>query len=327
MNKKTSLKDIAQRLGVSTALVSYVVNGKAKQARVSDAMAEKIRITAAEMNYLPNQLAKSLRSGRTHTIGLIVADISNPFFSALARIIEDEAARHGYVVMFGSNDENLSKSANLIDVFVNRQMDALIIVPAPGSEEQLKMLEKKGVPFVLIDRCPPGLNADAVVVNNEAAAASATQYLIDKGAKKIAMLAHNNPLPHMQRIAGYQKKLASAGIDTSLLRTVRFENMDADIDEAMKELAQLNIDALFFANNILAIEALKRLKKPAWNTIPLMATFDQSDIYDMLDHPPAYIRQPIAEMGIKAVELALAKINNPEKENELVVLDAVLVVK
>lgn len=98
MNRKTSLKDIAQRLGVSTALVSYVVNGKAKEARVGDAMAERIRKTAVELNYLPNQVAKSLRSGRTHTIGLAVADISNPFFSALARIIEDEAARHGYIV-------------------------------------------------------------------------------------------------------------------------------------------------------------------------------------------------------------------------------------
>src|SRR5579859_5365370 len=126
MNKKVLLKDVAEHLGVSIALVSYVLNNKEKEARVGEEMAKKIRQAAIDLNYQPNYIAKSLQSGKTNTIGLIVADISNPFFSSIARIIEDEAMKQGYVVIFGSSDENAERSMRLIDVFVNRGVDAFI---------------------------------------------------------------------------------------------------------------------------------------------------------------------------------------------------------
>lgn len=326
MNKKTSLKDIAQRLGVSTALVSYVVNGKAKEARVGDAMAERIRKTAVELNYLPNQVAKSLRSGKTHTIGLLVADISNPFFSALARIIEDEAARHGYIVVFGSSDENAEKSSKLIEVFINRQMDALIIAPAANTEDQLLALKQKGIPFVLVDRCPKELKADAVEIDNEAAADEATSYMLNNGCRKIGMLAYDSPLPHMQaRISGYEKALKKAGIQ-GRLKKIRFENLEEDIDKALEELLNDRVDGLFFATNTLATEGLKKIRKLGLKSTPAIVSFDQSDMFEMLDHPPVFVQQPLAEMGKKAVELAIAKIANPDKENERVVFNTTLVV-
>lgn len=327
MNKKASLKDIARRLGVSTALVSYVVNGKAKEARVGDAMAERIRKTAVELNYLPNQVAKSLRSGRTHTIGLVVADISNPFFSALARIIEDEAAKYGYIVVFGSSDENAEKSAKLIEVFVNRQMDALIIAPAANTEDQLLNLKHKGIPFVLVDRCPKELKADVVEIDNEAAAAEATQYLITKKAEKIAMLAYDSPLPHMQsRISGYENALKKAGLK-SRLKKIRLEYLQEDIDTALEELAGDKVDGLFFATNTLATEGLKKMRKINLHFAPVIVSFDQSDIFEMLDHPPVYLQQPLVQMGKKAVELAIAKIADYNKENERVVFKTTLIEK
>src|SRR5690348_6062925 len=124
MGKKIALKDIAQHVGVSVALVSYVLNGKETEARISTDMADKIRRKATELNYQPNLIAKSLKSGKTNTIGLIVADISNPFFSGIARIIEDEAKKNDYVVIFGSSDEDADKQQDLIDVFLNRLVDA-----------------------------------------------------------------------------------------------------------------------------------------------------------------------------------------------------------
>jgi len=133
MERKVSIKDIARHLGVSTALVSYVLNNKAD--RVGAEMAEKIRQAAIQLNYRPNLIARSLQSGKTNTLGLIVADISNPFFSHIARIIEDEAKRSGYTVIFGSNDESVEKSQALLDAFLNRQVDALIIAPAEFTEE------------------------------------------------------------------------------------------------------------------------------------------------------------------------------------------------
>ncbi len=106
LKKRVSMKDIAEAAGVSTALVSYVLNGKEKESRVGEEMAKKIKVIARELNYQPNHVAKSLRSGKTHTIGLIIADISNPFFANIARVVEDEAKRSGYTVIIGSCDEN-----------------------------------------------------------------------------------------------------------------------------------------------------------------------------------------------------------------------------
>src|SRR5205085_9380454 len=126
MIKKPSLKDIAQKVGVSTALVSYVLNNQ-KEGRIGKEVAQKIRDTATELNYRTNQIAKSLKTNKTFTIGLIVADISNPFSSGLARKIEEEADRNNYTVIFGSSDENAIRSNKLIDTFLNRQVDGLII--------------------------------------------------------------------------------------------------------------------------------------------------------------------------------------------------------
>src|SRR6187397_2892525 len=109
MLKKISLKDIANQVGVSTALVSYVLNNQ-KEGRINKEVAQKIRDTAKRLNYRTNQVAKSLKTNKTYTIGLIVADISNPFFSSLARIIEDEADQNNYTVIFGSSDESPAKS-------------------------------------------------------------------------------------------------------------------------------------------------------------------------------------------------------------------------
>src|SRR6476469_3766675 len=139
MKKKVSLKDIAQKVGVSIALVSYVLNNK-KQGRISEEISKKIRDTAQKLNYRTNQIAKSLKTNKTNTIGLIVADISNPFYSALARIIEDEAEKYNYTVIFGSSDENLKKSEKLIDIFLNRQVDGLIYAASENSEAQLEDL-------------------------------------------------------------------------------------------------------------------------------------------------------------------------------------------
>ena len=121
MGKKVSLKDIAKEVGVSTALVSYVLNNL-KEGRISKEIALRIREVAHQLNYRPNQIAKSLKTSKTFTLGLIVADISNPFSSTLARIVEDEANKFNYTVIFGSSDENQQKSAKVIDTLLNRQV-------------------------------------------------------------------------------------------------------------------------------------------------------------------------------------------------------------
>src|SRR5918993_1439029 len=165
MVKKVSLKDIAQKLGVSITLVSYVLNNK-KEGRIGKEITEKIRATAKKMNYRPNLVAKSLKSSKTNTIGLIVADIANPFSANLARIIEDEAEKHGYIVIFGSSDEKLERSEKLIEVFLDRQVDGFIMAPVANSQKQIEALAKRDIPLVLIDRYFPEVKVSNITIDN-----------------------------------------------------------------------------------------------------------------------------------------------------------------
>ena len=203
MARKTSLKDIASEVGVSTALVSYVLNNL-KEGRISKEIAQKIREAAQRLNYRPNQIAKSLKTNKTFTIGLIVADISNPFSSTLARIVEDEANKFNYTVIIGSSDENQQKSAKLIDTLLNRQVDGLIISPPADSEAQMTELKNQDIPFVLLDRYFPSVKTNYVALNNHAAALMATEHLIDSGCRRIGMINYKTRLFHLQeRKRGY----------------------------------------------------------------------------------------------------------------------------
>src|SRR5690606_20625943 len=225
MKKKISLKDIAQKVGVSTALVSYVLSGKEKEGRVGQEMAEIIRETAKKLNYQPNQIAKSLKSGRSYTIGLIVADISNPFFAHIARTVEDEAKNDGYTTIFGSSDENSEKSQHLIDALINRQVDGFIIAPVEHSEKQIEYIKSLNIPFVLIDRYFPDIETNYVVIDNYKATYNATQHLLDNGYRRIGLAVYENELKHMlDRINGYKGALQDYGLalDPALVRKIDF---------------------------------------------------------------------------------------------------------
>ena len=137
--KKVGLKEIAKDAGVSIATVSYVLS-KGKNSRVSVEMSKKIEKIAKDLNYQPNRIAQSLKSGKTFTIGLIVADISNPFFAHIARIIEDEASKSNYTVIFGSSDEKPDKTMHLLEFFANRQVDGFILAPSRDSKKQILFL-------------------------------------------------------------------------------------------------------------------------------------------------------------------------------------------
>lgn len=212
MAKKVSLKDIAQKAGVSTTLVSYVLNNQ-KENRINKDTARRIREAARQLNYRTNEIAKSLKTKKTYTIGLIVADISSPFSSGLARIIEDEADKHCYTVIFGSSDENAQKSGKLIDTLLNRQVDGLILLPPAHSEQQIRELRQQGIPFVLLDRYFPSIRTSYVILDNYQAAYDAVQHLVDTGRKRIGMIGYDTELVHLlDRRRGYQAALKDNGI-------------------------------------------------------------------------------------------------------------------
>jgi len=333
VEKKTSLKDVAKHIGVSVALVSYVLNGKEREARVGLDMAKKIKAKAAELNYQPNLIAKSLKTGTTKTIGLIVADISNPFFSNIARIIEDEAKKKGYVVIFGSSDENAKKQSDLIDVFSTRLVDAFIIAPAMNTAEQIQHIINRGVPVVLIDRFFPGLNVDCIHIDNFKASEKAVRQLIKNGRSKIGMLAYDTTQSHMQeRKQGYRAILKEKDIrfKKEWLIEASYQHIEKDVAAKLKAILQpLQIDALFFATNSLAVAGLKAIDEMGIQVPEQLAviSFDESDAFDFFYSPVTYVRQSLADIGKEAVKLVLNRLYNKSKKTNSVIVEAKLMVR
>lgn len=315
MARRTSLKDIAQAVGVSTALVSYVLNNQ-KINRISKEVAQKIRQTAQELNYEPNHIAKSLKTNRTRTLGLIVADIANPFSSWLTRIIEDEADQQNYTVIFGSSDENAQKCQKLVTTLLNRQVDGLLIAAPEESESQIVQLQQRGVPFVLIDRYFPALKTNYVALDNHRAIYVAVQHLIRAGYQRIGLITYKTTLFHInERTRGYQSALAENQIAPKKrwLKEVSMHDPGPEVDRAIGELTtgQPRVEAIVFASNTLAVAGLKALKvRPV--RIPddvAVVSFDDADINDLFYSPLTYVRQPLLEMGQLATKILLEALS------------------
>jgi LacI family transcriptional regulator len=297
-------------------------------------MAERIRKAALELNYQPNFIARSLKSGKTNTIGLIVADISNPFFSNIARIIEDEAKKHGYIVIFGSSDESFEKSADLIDVFLNRQVDAFIIAPAAKTEQQIMRLKGLKVPFVLIDRYFPQIKTDTVITNNFEAAYQAVEHLVGSGRKRIAMVSYDLELAHLrERENGYAEALKNNKISPRAEWGIQasYHNLAEGVADGLRKLLYPipKVDAVFFATNSLAVAGMKvinELKITVPNEVAIIS-FDESDAFDFFYAPVTYVQQSINDIGRQAVNIAIRRIEKGAGKYEKKIVDARLVVR
>ncbi len=320
-----SLKDIATKVGVSTALVSYVLNNK-KTGRIRKEVALKIKEIAQELNYRPNQIAKSLKTNKTFTIGLVVADISNPFFSALARIIEDEADKKNYTVIFGSADENAVKSYKLINALMDRQVDGFIIAPAENGESNVAYLRDHDIPFVLIDRYFPNIETNWVALDNYEAGFIAVEHLIKNGLKRPGLITYNTSLYTLQeRKRGYEDAMKENEIDfkKSWSKEVVFgDDTKLLVENAVDDLLFLPqpVDSILFTSNILATYGLKYIHSMGVK-IPddlSIVTFDEMEASDLFYAPLTYLRQPIQEMGEMATKILLENI---DKEKTIVQLN------
>ncbi|MFA6946544.1 MAG: substrate-binding domain-containing protein [Pedobacter sp.] len=336
MLKKTSLKDIAKKVGVSTAVVSSVLNGigKGKGIRVSTERAKKIRQIAEELNYKPNEIARSLKKGSTKTIGLIVADISNPFFGYLARCIENEALKFGYIVIIGSSDEEINKSDLLIENFLNRQVDGLIIAPSEGTIEQVRNLYQNKIPLVLVDRFFPELSTNYVVLNNYQATFNATSHLIKNGFRRIAIVAYKLSLIHMKdRIRGYLDAMKSYNLSDNIsVMEINPKNSKAEITNACMDLfiKNKNIDAIIFTTNLLSVQGLYCITE---NKIRIpedlgFIGFDGGDCFNLFNPPLTYVKQPIEEMANEAVKIIMNCVNNAKSSKiSQIILDSKLIIR
>lgn len=312
--RKITIKDIANEAGVSTSLVSFVMSNKAagkETYRVNKETAERILKVATKLNYQPNNAARTLRSGKTNTIGVIVTDISNKFFADIARCIEDRAYKHKYNVLFGSTDENPQKLENLIEVFRNKGVDGLIIVPCEGSEEAIIKAAHQNMPIVLLDREVSGEDFNSVVLNNRRAGIEITNALIKHGYSKIEMISYTMNLSNIkEREEGYRACMIESGLEKNIaihhLRHNKFDKIKEIIIDAKKR----GVDAFVFATNTLAIDGLTEIFKNGWQ-VPrdfAMTCFDSNEAFDIYKTAVAYVRQPIEQFGTEALDLLIKSI-------------------
>jgi LacI family transcriptional regulator len=322
--KKVNLKDIAEYVGVSTALVSYVLNGQAVEKQVNKSTAERITKAAQQFNYQPNQIAKSLKTQKTNTIGLVVADIKFRFSTGITRSIEEEAKKNSHTVIYGSSNESAEKFAKLVDVFVNRRVDGLILIPTEGSENEIEILQRSGIPFLLVDRHFPGIQCNYIALDNYQAAYNATQYLIDKGHRRIAFINYKTTFFHLQeRTRGYLHAIKENKLDFEESWLQQIDNSSGD-DNVAAVLDQLMVnpspcDALFFATDMLTISGLKYLNQKSIRVPEQVSvlSFDESEAFDLFYTPITFSRQPLMEMGRLAVSNLIALINGNQQLNQI----------
>jgi len=323
MKKKPSLADIAQSLNVSKTLVSMVLNGRGEENGISKDTREKVIARAKELNYQPNMLARSLRLGKTNTIGLIVSDISNPFFSKIIRAVEDALAEYDYNLIVCSTDEDVEKEVRLIKMLEYKQVDGMIISTSMASETDIRKKIRSGIPFVLIDRYLDNPENPYVGTDNYLGAYRLTSHLINNGYKKIVILSHQpTHLSSLKdRKKGYLQALKDHKInpDDRLIIDVPFKNRDRHVFEAMEHLfSEGEPDAVFCLNNSLSLAFLDFCKQKNIN-IPGrtgLASFDDIDLFRLLPVTVTSVRQEVTEIGKQAVIKLLQEIRKPGSAEE-----------
>ncbi|RZK62289.1 MAG: LacI family transcriptional regulator [Hymenobacter sp.] len=316
LKKRTLLQDIARQLDVSIATVSLVLNGKAKEHRISDALAERVRRHVAQVGYRPNQLAKSLRTGKTHVIGLIIEDISNPFFATVAWLIEKQAFARGYRILYGSTDNDPAKTRDLLTMFRERHLDGYIIAPPAGVEKEIEALLKSEIPTVLFDRYLPALPTDYIVVDGEAGAYQATAHLLAQGFTRVAFVSTESVQTQMNaRLHGYQRALRERGLPP-LVRRVPLAlggHHAPSVAELCRFLAEYpDCDAALFANNSLTICALEAVAELGLR-IPqdlAIVSFDDNDLFRLYSPAITAVTQPVAALAEAAITVLLNQLGN-----------------
>ena len=306
--KKKSIKDIAQDLGFSKTTVSFVLNNKGDEKNISKKTQQKILDYVREVNYQPNQIAKSLKKGTTNTIGYLVPDISNPFYAKIGRLIEDLLADKGYHLIIGSTDEKQEKEDSLLNMFVNRQVDGLILASSFENVGMLKTLAAQRFPMVFFDREDPDFVGNYILVQNQNPMRDAVQKVIDKGAKKIGLLSITPDVYSLKlRIDGYKEALIQNDIEVNsdLIRIVDNNHLKESTQNQMDYLMSQNVDAVVFTNNQITAVAIWLMNlnyKERLNDVDFVS-FDNLDLFDYSLPKVTSVAQPINDIAKHSVEI------------------------
>ena len=314
-----TLVDVAARAGVSIKTASRAVNG---EPHVAEATRRRVVEAASVLGFRLNSQASMLRRGlRPGVVGFVMGDLANPFYAAIAKGLEQEARGRGLQVTVASTDEDPERERDLVAELVDRQVRALVVVSTRPEHADLEPVQQRGIRVVFADRPPVGLDADAVLLDDEGGARRATEALLAQGHRRIGFVGDFSRLPtHRGRLHGHAAAMDAAGVE-GWRRWVREDRHDAaSARGGVRELLELEEPptALFTSNNRVTIGALSALRGVA--APPALVGFDDFDLADVLG--VTVVAHDPVEMGRRAAVLALEPA---AAEPRRVVLPTVLV--
>lgn len=308
---KVTLKDLAKELGVSTTLVSRVLNAPRREdgtpdCDISKDTAMKVLELAERLDYRPSRIASCLRSGKRYLLGVITPDISNYAFSEAGRFIEELAHNDGYSVMFGSSAESPKRMEELLDIFAGHEVDGIIVTPCAGSEEILRKIVRQNIPLVLINRDVPALDGvGRVFLDNLGSMRQVVEHLVNGGYRKIEMISENmDVLSLRDRENSYCETMRTFGLEPYIYM-VDSDTQETQTKDAVLEAARKGTEALITPRIRLSLNSLQAIMDAGLSIPEDMALFCHDESPAWTTHTPSisYVSQCSDQVGTQAYRM------------------------
>ncbi|HVE55802.1 MAG TPA: LacI family DNA-binding transcriptional regulator [Pyrinomonadaceae bacterium] len=304
--KSSTMHDVARLAGVSIATVSSVINGKSG---VSEKLTEKVNQAMATLDYHPDLVARSLKVGRTNVIGMVVPDVTNQFYTEAMRGVEDEARKHGYMLILGNSNEDTDHEMHLLSMLFSQRVDGVLLASS-GSTAAYDRLTRRRFPIVFIDRVPVGCSERAVIIDNVGAAYEATRHLISLGHERIAIITGKLPLSTgSDRVDGYRKAMQEAHLP---IREEYFQVGDFSLESGHQcglNLMKLSEPptAIFSCNNKMTLGLMRSLAELAIPCPDKVSVISFDDFEWAANFSPRLttVAQPTYEIGQKAMQMLI----------------------
>ncbi|QBD83772.1 LacI family transcriptional regulator [Ktedonosporobacter rubrisoli] len=320
------MQDVAEAAGVSLKTVSRVVNN---EPRVSEETKERVKQAISALGFRRNDIARSLRRGQaSSTIGLIIEDIANPFYSSIALGVEQVAQQYNYMVIMSNSEEHPLRERELANALLRRRVEGLLIVPAGRDHSYLLPELQLGTPIIFLDRPPINLPADVILLENQGGARKAINHLLERGHRRIGLIC-GDPLVHTGsgRTAGYREALAGYGVPID--ETLMYFGCDAapQAQAAIQALLALPEPptAIFTTSNRISVAVLRFLYQQRKQLA--FIGFDDFDFADLLPLPVTVVAHNPVEFGKIAAELLFARLNGDSRPPQRLILPTELIVR
>ena len=326
------MTDIANQLGISKTTVSFILNGIAKEKGISDKMVKKVEKLVAELGYEPNHFARSLRTGKTNIIGLMIENISDSYFAEVAMYIETFAFENNYRVVYGSTKNNDDQARGLLRMFWNLGVDGCIVTPTTGLEADIREYTDKGMKIILFDSYFSSSPADYIISNNELGAYIGTKHMINQGCKSILYVNIKlNQTKIFDREKGYRNAMTESGLNPAV-QSFEFKHSNNYTNELVSFFKDGNeMDGVLFATDYLGISGLEAfaLLKMSIPGDMAVAVLEDNTIFRIYSPSITAIVQPVEELAETATQTLFQFIKTPVslKSNKGIILNPALIVR